>query len=189
MGTLAPAGLLWAYMAASPAYTILTGLFETIAGILLLFPEGTAIGALLGAIAMGEVFILNMTYDVGEKQLSFHFLILSLLLAWPQVPRLINLLVLNRPTEPLREVPLSSRRRVRAAARIVPLVFGCFLILIVGMASLKRLSLSRHEHALQNVNYGVGPHRRSCRKPGRFQRVNAVGNNSQVLREGIVTQR
>ena len=86
MGTLAPAGLLWAYMAASPAYTILTGLFETIAGILLLFPEGTAIGALLGAIAMGEVFILNMTYDVGEKQLSFHFLILSLLLAWPQVP-------------------------------------------------------------------------------------------------------
>jgi len=155
LGTTAPAGLLWAFMAASPAYTILTGLLETIAGILLLFPEGTAIGALLGALAMGQVFVLNMAYDFGEKQLSFHFLLLSLFLMLPQVPGLVNMLVLNRRTEPVSEAPLSSRRWVRATARIVPPVFGCFLVLIFCVGSLKRLSVARGDHAQRNANYGV----------------------------------
>ena len=58
-------------------------------GLLLLVPRTTMLGALICLADMVQVFVLNMTYDFGLKQISFHLILMSLFLlapdfaAWP----------------------------------------------------------------------------------------------------------
>ena len=80
--------LLWIYMGASLPYQIFTGLAEVLAGLLLIWPRTAAIGALIALVDMIQVFALNMAYDVGLKLVSFHFIVMALLLvAWRPEPR------------------------------------------------------------------------------------------------------
>ena len=69
-------------------------------GILLLFPQTTLLGALIGMADMLQVFVLNMTYDFGLKQISLHYLLMFAFLLAPDARRLANVLVLNRAAEP-----------------------------------------------------------------------------------------
>ncbi|PYR79870.1 MAG: hypothetical protein DMF87_10220 [Acidobacteria bacterium] len=80
--------LLWIFMGASLPYQIFTGLAEVLAGLLLIWPRTATIGALIALVDMIQVFALNMAYDVGLKQISFHFIVMALLLvAWRPEPR------------------------------------------------------------------------------------------------------
>jgi hypothetical protein len=72
--------LLWIFMGASLPYQIFTGLAEVLAGLLLIWPRTATIGALIALVDMIQVFALNMAYDVGLKQISFHFIVMALLL-------------------------------------------------------------------------------------------------------------
>jgi hypothetical protein len=80
VGNLSRQGLLWTFIGASPAYEIATGCAELVAGILLLVPRTAMLGALVAFADMAQVFVLNMTYDVGVKLVSFHLLMMSLFL-------------------------------------------------------------------------------------------------------------
>ena len=81
--------LLWIFMGASLPYQIVTGLAEVVAGVLLIWPRTATIGALIALVDMLQVFALNMAYDVGLKQISFHFIVMALLLvAWRPDARL-----------------------------------------------------------------------------------------------------
>jgi hypothetical protein len=51
----------------SPAYESFTGTVELLGGVLLFFPRTTLLGALICLIGAGEVFVLNLTYDVPVK--------------------------------------------------------------------------------------------------------------------------
>ena len=95
-----------------------------VAGGLLLFWNRTALlGALISAMAMAQVFLLNMTYDVPVKVLSSHLLLVSLFLVAPHIGRLANVLVLQRPAEPLTSPALfQSTRADRAASAVVTLL-------------------------------------------------------------------
>jgi len=99
-GDSSPMGLLWTFMSASTSYTIFAGTVEMLGGILLFVPQLVTLGALISIAAMTNVFILNMSYDVPVKFLSFHLLLLGIFLTLPQVQRLARFFVLNRPTEP-----------------------------------------------------------------------------------------
>src|ERR1700721_2964258 len=46
-GNFSPMGVLWASIGASPAYEIFAGCAETLAGVLLIFPRTTMLGALV----------------------------------------------------------------------------------------------------------------------------------------------
>ncbi|WP_280357581.1 DoxX family protein [Nocardia otitidiscaviarum] len=70
--------VLWSQVGASPAYEILLGAAEILGGLLLLLPRTALAGALLSLVSMAQVWVLNMTYDVPVKLLSFHLLLLSL---------------------------------------------------------------------------------------------------------------
>jgi hypothetical protein len=59
---------------------------------------------------MAQVFMLNMSFDVPVKILSFHLLLMSLVLLAPQIRRLANVLVLERPSEPPASRGCSPRR-------------------------------------------------------------------------------
>src|SRR5581483_2346081 len=109
-GESSPMGILWTFIGASPAYSCFTGIVESTAGILLLFPRLTTVGSLLGTAAMGQVFVLNMCYDVPVKILSFHLLLLSVILLLPELRRLSDVMIFNRKVEPVKPVPLFTAK-------------------------------------------------------------------------------
>src|SRR4030095_3560865 len=85
--------LLWVFMGASTPYQVLTGCAEIAAGILLIAPRAPRLGARIALADMIQVFALNMAYDVGLKQLSFHFIVMALLVLGPDLRRLFTVLV------------------------------------------------------------------------------------------------
>jgi len=124
-GYQSPMGLLWSSIGASTAYEIFTGVVETVAAILFFIPRLTALAALATIAAIGNVFMLNMCYDIPVKQFSAHLVMFSALLLIPDLKRLRDFFVLNRATEPERPVPLFRRRILNYA------VWGARLALAV----------------------------------------------------------
>jgi hypothetical protein len=121
-------GVLWAQVGASPAFERFTGGVELAAGLLLFVPRFSLLGALLSLLAASFIFVLNMTYDVPVKLFSLHLVVMSLFLLAPHASRLLDLLLLNRATEPHVEPRLADRaitQRVLVAAQIV---LGAFLV-------------------------------------------------------------
>lgn len=61
-------------------------------------PKLTGLGALVTAVAMANVFLLNVFYDVAVKLFSLHLLLMASFLLLPDVPRLAGVLLFNRET-------------------------------------------------------------------------------------------
>jgi hypothetical protein len=128
VGNLSLSALLWAAIGASPGYEILTGCAELLGAILLIVPRTTMLGAMICLADMAQVFVLNMTYDIGVKQISFHLILLSLVLLAPESGRLLNFFVLNRPAGPSTEPQLFRGIRANRIALVAQLAFGLYLI-------------------------------------------------------------
>ena len=77
IGQVSPMGLLWTFMGASRVYTFFAGLMEVSAGVLLLIPRLQTLGAALALGVMGNVFLLNMCYDVPVKLFSFQLVLFA----------------------------------------------------------------------------------------------------------------
>jgi hypothetical protein len=128
VGNLSLSDLLWTWVGASTPYQIFTGGAEMAAGILLLVPRTTTLGALIGLADMLQVFVLNMTYDFGLKQISLHYLLMFAFLLAPDARRLANVLVLNQPTAPAPSPALFATARANRRAVIAQVAFGIYLI-------------------------------------------------------------
>jgi hypothetical protein len=127
-GDLTLSALLWTTIGASRPYQILTGCVETLAAILLVVPRTTTLGAVIGLGAALHVFALNMTFDIGLKAISFHLILLALLLLAPNLSRLADLFVRDRPTALSREPALARTRRGARLALLAQLAFGAYLL-------------------------------------------------------------
>src|SRR5215831_19246898 len=79
-GRFSPMGVLWYSIGASRPYEIFTGCVELLAGILLFVPRTQLLGASVALATTVQIFTLNMTYDVPVKLLSFHLVLMSLVL-------------------------------------------------------------------------------------------------------------
>ncbi len=130
-GDSSPMGLLWTFMGSSYAYNLFTGAAEIVGGALLIIPPLATLGALITIATMGNVFILNMAYDVPVKLFSFNLILMSLFIALPDFGRLMNVFVLNRPTEAAPPRPLFKRVRLNDAMRWLQLIF---LVLFLGVS-------------------------------------------------------
>ncbi|WP_249643612.1 DoxX family protein [Nocardia sputi] len=128
-GTMSPASVLWNQVGAAPAYEILLGTAEVLGGLLLFVPRTATVGALLSLVSMAQVFVLNMTYDVPVKILSFHLLLLSVLVLAPQAGRLADVLVLSRPAEPATQPALFASRRANRIAAVMQVAVGLWVLL------------------------------------------------------------
>src|SRR5204863_9846194 len=84
VGNLSPDDMLWTFMGSSIAYQMFTGWAEVAAGVLLVVPRTATIGALIAFADMLQVFVLNISYDVGLKQTSFHLMAIALFLLAPE---------------------------------------------------------------------------------------------------------
>lgn len=124
-GESSPMGLLWRFMGASKAYNVFTGTAEMLGGLLLIARRTTLLGALVSAAVMGNVFMLNMSYDVPVKLYSFHLLAMAVFLTLPDLRRLADLFLWNRRAEPAHLRPLFEKRSLHRGA----LAFRAALVL------------------------------------------------------------
>ena len=128
VGDLTLSALLWTAIGSSPAYEVFTGCVEVLGGLLLLLPRTTLLGALISLGAAMQIFALNMTFDIGLKLISFHLIVLALLLLMPQWRRLLDVFVLNRTVAPLSDVPLARTKRGQRRAIVAQLMVGAYLV-------------------------------------------------------------
>jgi uncharacterized membrane protein YphA (DoxX/SURF4 family) len=115
--------LLWTFMGSSVAYTFFAGLSELVGGLLLTLRRTTLLGALICIGALSNVVMLNFSYDVTVKLLSMHLLLMAVFLAAPDLRRLANVFVLNRPAEPEEVRPLFRRKWLARTAAVCAAVF------------------------------------------------------------------
>ena len=127
-GHFSPMGVLWYSIGASRPYEIFTGCVEILAGLLLFIPATATLGALVALAATIQIFTLNMTYDVPVKLFSFHLILMSLFLLAPEMRRLLNVLVLNRPAGVSTIPPLGASRRAIRIGVAAQMVFGLYLV-------------------------------------------------------------
>ncbi len=127
LGDSSPMGLLWTFMGASAAYSIFTGASEMLGGLLLMTRRTTLLGALVCIGVMANVVMLNFSYDVPVKLYSSHLLFEAIVLAAPDLRRLANALVFNRPAEPAPMRPLFQRVWLNRAGLVLRTVLIGFL--------------------------------------------------------------
>jgi hypothetical protein len=131
-GEALPVEFLWTFMGASASYTIFTGAAEMLGGILLTMRRTTLLGALICIGVLGNVFMLNVGYDVPVKVLSFHLLVMAVFLAAPDLGRLANFFLLNRTVEPAVIRPRFARPWLNRSV----LVFRTVVVIILAGLSL-----------------------------------------------------
>ncbi|MFB8003890.1 hypothetical protein [Nocardia sp. NPDC056000] len=107
---------LWPFMGASNAYSIATGLAEITAGVLLLWRRTWLAGGLLAIVAMAQVFLLNLCYDVPVKIVSGTLLATAIALTLPYWASVTRVLTNSTPLPPRRLWAAPGTRRVRIGA-------------------------------------------------------------------------
>jgi hypothetical protein len=127
-GQLSPNWVLWLQVGSSYPYEIALGAVELVAGVLLFWTRTATLGALLALACMAQVFLYNMTFDVSVKILSFHLLLLSLVLLAPQAERLANVFVLQRPSPPLTQPAPFTSGRANKVATAIQLTVGVWVL-------------------------------------------------------------
>nr|BAI63293.1 hypothetical protein [Streptomyces sp. SNA15896] len=128
LGNLSPMDLLWAQSGHSTAYQILLGCAEISGGLLLLQPRTATLGALLSALELAQVFILNMTFDVPVKLHSFHLLLLSLVLLAPESARLARSLLADQEVRLAPRPRLLRNERANRIAEAAQVAAGLWLL-------------------------------------------------------------
>ncbi len=155
VGNLALTGLLWTSIGASAPYQIFTGCAEFIGGLLLLVPQTATLGALISLAALVQIFVLNLTYDIGLKQFSLHLVLMALLLLAPEWRRLAPAFLLNRPMAPSSEPPLFRTRRANRTATVAQVVFGTYLVAMFGYVSWTRWYAEGGGGSPKSALYGI----------------------------------
>ncbi|MEQ1871719.1 MAG: hypothetical protein ABL961_17015 [Vicinamibacterales bacterium] len=127
IGNLSLSNLLWAFVGASVPYQVFGGVAEVVGAVLLVFPRTTPLGALVTLADMVQVLALNAGYDFGLKQISSHYILMSLLVLAPDARRLLDVLVLDRPAPPSTHRPLASRPDRARVVLVAQVLFGAYL--------------------------------------------------------------
>jgi hypothetical protein len=134
IGQMSPMGLLWTFMGYSTAYNVFTGGAECVGALLLLWRRTTTLGALVLMGVMSNVVLLNFTYDVPVKLFSSQLLLVAMYLAASDLRRLLDVLVLHRPTTAPHFAPHFA---VRWKERVRVVFKGAFLVVVLGNSALE----------------------------------------------------
>ncbi len=128
-GESSPMDLLWTFMGFSTPYTFFGGVMEFFPALLLFFRRTALLGALLLMGVLANVVMLNFCYDVPVKIYSSHLFVMSILITWPDVKRLVQFFLQNKATTPIPErrkfsKPWMERGRIVAKALFIVSVLG-----------------------------------------------------------------
>ncbi|HEV7485711.1 MAG TPA: hypothetical protein VGQ65_08510 [Thermoanaerobaculia bacterium] len=148
-GDASPMGLLWTFMGASVAYNIFSGSAEMLGGLLLTTRRTALLGALVSAGAMANIVMLNFAYDVPVKIYSTQLLLEAIVIALPDIPRLINFFLRNRPVVPA-PLPRLTQNRALEIAGIVVRTVAVAAVLVMSVREVR-----------ENLRMFSGPENRS----------------------------
>jgi len=110
VGDLTAQKLYWLSIGVVPWYQIFAGIVEVTAGTLLLFRRTTTIGSILLFGALADIVYVNFAYDGGVHVYSSYFVLLSAFLLVNDVPKLYNLLILEKYTVPVNFYPAFTKK-------------------------------------------------------------------------------
>jgi hypothetical protein len=127
-GSFSPMGVLWSQVGSSPWYETALGCVELSAGVLLILPRTTTLGALVSLGATAQIFLLNMAYDVPVKIFSFHLILLSLVLLAPQARRLAQAFLSSGPIGSSTQPQLFGTRRANRIALVAQVMLGLWIL-------------------------------------------------------------
>jgi hypothetical protein len=187
-GESSPPGLLMTFMGHSPVYMAFAGGAEVLGGVLLFWRRTTTLGALICIGVMAHVVVLNFSYDVPVKLFASHVLVVALVLASHDAPRLWGVLVLGSAV-PARVTPpittTSRGHRIRWAIKSLLLVG-----LTVANVAWVRQELAQRGPGPVYGLYDVVSHEiecdpsRSCGDELRWEQV-VFGHNGQLALEPL----
>jgi len=125
VGDMTLSALLWTTIGSAPAYEIITGCVEVLAGVLILLPWTVTLGALLGLVSLLQVLLLNLTFDIGVKLVTTHLIALAVILITPvvRVKRDTATKVLLKP-----DTTVEVRLKADTTAIILTIVLGAYLL-------------------------------------------------------------
>ena len=156
LGDSSPLALFSTFMGYSPLYAGFVGAGEAIGGLLLLFRRTTTLGALLALAMASHAAAFAFSYDVPEKLLSLHLLAMAGWLLAPDARRLVDGLLLDRPTRPPDVAPpFAGRWSSRGRLGLEALRIGCVLLAVVAIT---RHDLDRRQELMRMPRpplYGV----------------------------------
>lgn len=157
VGNQSPMGFLWLFMSYSPTYNIGTGLIEMIGGLLLLFRRSTLLGAIISFVAMANVVLIDISYDVTVKMFAIHLVLMVMVLLVDDAKRLLNVLVLNKATAPIKAPPLFDSPKLRLVGYgLKALLIGYILIATLNFSGgIRSRSLDNRKQAILHDKYLV----------------------------------
>ncbi len=118
-----PQELAWSFMGYSPAFSFYTGLGEVIGGILLFWRRTTSLGSLILIPVLSTVVMMNLAYDIPVKTHSLIYLLFAIILLIPDIKKLMNVLVWNKPTMPSAYPPMIHSFRMKKIKWILKYAF------------------------------------------------------------------
>lgn len=99
----------WMSVGIVPWYQVFGGIVEILAGGMLFFRKTSTFGAILLVGALGDITFVNYAYDGGVHVYAFYFVLLGFFVLADDLPKLYNLLILERYTVPVRLYPDFSK--------------------------------------------------------------------------------
>jgi hypothetical protein len=128
VGDMTLSALLWTTIGSAPAYEIITGCVEVLAGVLLLLPWTVTLGALLGLISLTQVLLLNLTFDIGVKLVTTHLIVLAVILLVPTARLFAVWVGFRGEMNAIGAGPTSRRPFTSRGAMAAQLLLGVYLL-------------------------------------------------------------
>jgi hypothetical protein len=149
VGDVSLMNTLWGFMGASDPYSVAAGLVEFIAGVLLLWQRTWLLGALMAIVAMGQVFLLNLFYDVPVKLVSGQLLFIAVAITSPYWRSLAQFVFQRGTPEPvaLWPVPGSGSRWLRRTGTTAKFVIAGAVVALIGTSSVVTSYEIRHRES------------------------------------------
>ncbi len=135
-GDLTLQKIYWLSIGIVPWYEVFTGVVEVAAGALLFFRATTFWGSVLLFGALADIVYVNFAYDGGVHVYSSYFVLFSAFLLVGYIPRIYNLLILEKYTVPFVYYPVFSKAwhritRITLKTATIVLFLPVFLYLAV----------------------------------------------------------
>ncbi|MGW0246642.1 DoxX family protein [Nocardia goodfellowii] len=154
-GEMSPASVLWLQVGSSYPYEMTIGAAEVVAGLLLFVPRTAVLGAVFSLGSTAQILLVNMTYDIPEKLLASHLLLISLFLLAPNLRRLLDVFVRHRACEPLTQPALFTDDRKNRIALWATVAIGLWIALDNGSDRWRVWQEQYGPHSPKSELYGI----------------------------------
>ncbi|CAG2535296.1 hypothetical protein MAR621_00124 [Maribacter dokdonensis] len=127
-GESSPMGLAWTFLAYSKGYNLFMGLAEFFGGILLFHKKTRLLGGLILIPVTANIVAINFFYDVPVKLFSSQLLLIAIIVIAPDLKGLLNLIILNKPTNKIDSINPFESKKLKVGAIILKWIFVALIL-------------------------------------------------------------